>query len=217
VTRVLVFAISSVVRAGLETLISSHTSLTLAGSSSNLTRSTVVSLIDELQPDVTLIDVGRQDEDLVSELLTLIVKSPTPSLILLMNDPHDSRALAALRNGARAVLMREATAEEIIATIEAVATGLVVLHSTTAESLLAGALVSSPAPDAGSQYEALTPREIEVLGMLAEGLGNRAIAGRLMISEHTVKFHVASILSKLNASSRTEAVILGIRQGLLLI
>jgi DNA-binding CsgD family transcriptional regulator len=65
--------------------------------------------------------------------------------------------------------------------------------------------------------QALTPREIEVLGMLAEGLGNKAIAWRLDISEHTVKFHVGSILAKLNASSRTEAVTLGIRQGLILL
>ena len=65
--------------------------------------------------------------------------------------------------------------------------------------------------------QALTPREIEVLGMLAEGLGNKEIAWRLQISEHTVKFHVASILSKLDASSRTEAVTVGFRQGLIML
>jgi DNA-binding NarL/FixJ family response regulator len=63
----------------------------------------------------------------------------------------------------------------------------------------------------------LTPREIEVLGMIAEGLGNKIIAARLGISEHTVKFHIASIFVKLNARSRTEAVTIGVRQGLLMI
>jgi DNA-binding CsgD family transcriptional regulator len=63
----------------------------------------------------------------------------------------------------------------------------------------------------------LTPREIEVLGMLAEGLGNKTIARRLGISEHTVKFHVGSILAKLDASSRTEAVTLGARRGLIML
>jgi DNA-binding CsgD family transcriptional regulator len=65
--------------------------------------------------------------------------------------------------------------------------------------------------------QALTPREIEVLAMLADGVGNKTIAWRLGISEHTVKFHVGSILAKLNASSRTEAVTLGIRQGLIML
>lgn len=68
-----------------------------------------------------------------------------------------------------------------------------------------------------SQGETLTPREIEVLVMLAEGTGNKVIARHLGISEHTVKFHVGSILAKLNASSRTEAVTLGVRQGLILL
>jgi len=66
-------------------------------------------------------------------------------------------------------------------------------------------------------FPPLTTREIEVLGMLAEGVGNKAIARHLDISEHTVKFHISSIFSKLNASSRTEAVILGARQGLILL
>jgi DNA-binding CsgD family transcriptional regulator len=70
-----------------------------------------------------------------------------------------------------------------------------------------------PAPPA----QPLTPREIEVLGMLAEGLGNKTIARRLGISEHTVKFHVGSILARLDASSRTEAVTLGARRGLIMI
>ena len=71
--------------------------------------------------------------------------------------------------------------------------------------------------DTATPVQALTPREIEVLGMLAEGLGNKAIAKRLIISEHTVKFHVSSIFTKLNASSRTEAVTLGARQGLIML
>ena len=65
--------------------------------------------------------------------------------------------------------------------------------------------------------EALSPREIEVLGMMAEGIGNKEIAARLAISEHTVKFHVASIMGKLHAGTRTEAVMLGVRMGLILV
>jgi DNA-binding NarL/FixJ family response regulator len=65
--------------------------------------------------------------------------------------------------------------------------------------------------------EALTPRELEVFAMLAEGVGNKTIAWKLGISEHTVKFHVASIMSKLHATSRTEAVAIGIRRGLIML
>src|SRR2546426_967335 len=111
---------------------------------------------------------------------------------------------------------RRAGREEIIAAIEAVATGLIVIHPDTVGELQ---LVPSASKRAGAVIarQPLTPREIEVLGMIAEGLGNKIIAGRLGISEHTVKFHIASIFVKLNAGSRTEAVTIGVRQGLILI
>jgi DNA-binding NarL/FixJ family response regulator len=118
--------------------------------------------------------------------------------------------------GVQAILPRSATAEEIVPTVVAAAAGLVVLHPDIFDSLLP-VLPSTARTLPTSPLQALTPREIEVLGMLAEGLGNKAIAGRLSISEHTVKFHVSSIFTKLNASSRTEAVTLGARQGLIML
>jgi DNA-binding NarL/FixJ family response regulator len=100
----------------------------------------------------------------------------------------------------------------LIAAIEAAAAGLTVLHPGDLHALL-------PAPRAISadSGEALTPRELEVFAMLAEGAGNKQIAWKLGISEHTVKFHVASIMSKLQATSRTEAVSIGIRKGLIML
>jgi len=114
------------------------------------------------------------------------------------------------------VLPRQAAPEEIVGAVEAAAAGLIALHPAAAESIwsLLPAPVRTTVAPAG---QALTPREIEVLGMMAEGLGNKTIARRLGISEHTVKFHVGSILTKLNASSRTEAVTLGARQGLIML
>jgi DNA-binding CsgD family transcriptional regulator len=96
------------------------------------------------------------------------------------------------------------------------AAGLMALRRDTIESLLP---VTPSAPHAlpDASQQALTPREIEVLNMLAEGLANKTIAWRLGISEHTVKFHLSSIFTKLNASSRTEAVTLAIRQGLIMV
>jgi DNA-binding NarL/FixJ family response regulator len=108
------------------------------------------------------------------------------------------------------VLPRQSTASHIVAAIDAVLAGLVVLQPGDLDGLLVN-------PRPARMVEPLTPREIEVLGMLAEGQSNKAIAHHLGISEHTVKFHVTSIMTKLNAGSRTEAVTLGIRQGLIMI
>jgi len=117
------------------------------------------------------------------------------------------------------VLPRNSSAAEISAAIEAVAAGLFVFHPSDVDAVPAARPrepESAGAPGAGL-VEALTPREVEVLRLLAEGLGNKEIAARLNISEHTAKVHVASIMGKLGATSRTEAVTLGIRHGLVMI
>jgi DNA-binding NarL/FixJ family response regulator len=93
---------------------------------------------------------------------------------------------------------------------------MVLLDPEIAKDLLAGNRQSGADPTLET-VEELTPREIEVLRMMAEGLGNKEIAARLGISDHTVKFHISSILAKTGASTRTEAVTLGIRMGLILI
>lgn len=129
--------------------------------------------------------------------------------IVLADDP--SWIAEALRAGIRAVLPRELTSAELVAAVEAAASGLVAIHPHHLDALL-------PPPSAPARLpEALSKREIEVLGMMAEGLGNKEIAARLNISEHTVKFHVASIMGKLGAGTRTEAVISGVRMGLILV
>ena len=104
---------------------------------------------------------------------------------------------------------------QLAAALQAAASGLVVLHPAHFDSAVPAASVAPRFLD--ELAEPLTPRESEVLQMLASGLGNKEIAAKLAISEHTVKFHVASILGKLGAASRTEAVSLGIRRGLVLL
>lgn len=104
-----------------------------------------------------------------------------------------------------AVLPEDASAEEIAGALHAAAAGLVVMRRADAPRA------------AAARDTSLTPREIEVLRMLADGLPNKIIAYRLGISEHTVKFHVTSILGRLNAASRAEAVAIGIRRGLILL
>lgn len=209
-TRVLVAAASVITRAGLQALITTNPALTVVGSSSVATAQQV----EALRPDVVLLELDGS-EPLPETLLTLDAGLYDFAVLILIDDPQGDRATEALRSGIQGILPLEATADEIIAAVEAVAAGLVVLHPDLVDSLL-------PVPSAtrvlpADPNQALTPREVEVLGMLAEGLGNKTIARHLGISEHTVKFHVSSIFTKLNASSRTEAVTLGARQGLIML
>jgi two-component system, NarL family, response regulator YdfI len=120
-----------------------------------------------------------------------------------------------LHAGIRAALPGDISPDQLVAALHAASSGLLVLHPSHAnEALPAG---SAPTRALDELAETLTRRELEVLQMLASGLSNKEIAARLSISEHTVKFHVAAILGKLGASSRTEAVSLAIRRGLVLL
>jgi DNA-binding NarL/FixJ family response regulator len=216
VIRVAIAAADNIVRAGLESIVRASPSLAVVGSSSNL--DTLAALIEDRSLDVVLIELGlHNDEPLSEKLLALGAASPpAPAIVVLADDIHSDQTTEALRLGVRALLPRSATAEEIVPAVVAAATGLVVLHPDVFDLLLP-VLPSTARTLPTFPVQALTPREIEVLGMLAEGLGNKAIARRLGISEHTVKFHVSSIFTKLNASSRTEAVTLGARQGLIML
>ena len=156
-----------------------------------------VSLATELNPDLI---VAEADFEEFSELASASIP-----VLLLTADPPSVSMNDALRAGLRGILPRDSSASEIDAAIRAVAAGLNVFHPQATE-----ALRGAPA-DSG---EPLSRREIEVLRLMGEGLSNKIIAWRLSISEHTVKFHVNSILSKLNAGSRTEAVMIGLRRGL---
>jgi len=170
--------------------------------------------IDTVQPDVLLVDLGAARVGAwLRELGTLRLP---PGVVMLTDDPRPALGVELLRRGGRAVLPRHASSEEIVAAIEAVAAGLVVLHPEAITSLRSASL-ARPGAVAAVADQRLTAREIEILGLIAEGLGNKAIAARLRISDHTVKFHIASIFAKLSAGSRTEAVTIGVRQGLIMI
>ena len=200
-TRVLVMASSAVVRAGLVSLLNGVSSIEVVGNVAGWSE------YSGEDPDVILVEANAEAEDVTRELTR--VESPY-SVILLADEPGLAETADALRSGVRAVLPRQSGPAQILAAVEAVSAGLVVLHPGDIDALLV-----APRPERIA--EPLTPREVEVLGMLAEGQSNKSIAHRLTISEHTVKFHVTSIMSKLGAGSRTEAVTLGIRQGLIMI
>ena len=145
---------------------------------------------------------------------------PLPVLLLFSGDAPDLPDLAELSTRPWGMLPLEASAEELSAAINALHEGLFVSPPALLQRL-ASSQALDVQPLAGRPEESpggeLTERESEVLGLLAQGLANKQIAARLGISEHTVKFHVSSIYSKLGASSRTEAVRLGVRQGLIIL
>jgi DNA-binding NarL/FixJ family response regulator len=140
----------------------------------------------------------------------------TPAHVIVLADSARDEINDLLRAGAFAVLPRDAETSVVLAAARAAAAGLVAVLRDAAPALASasGARAWSADEDASPH---LSPREREVLRLLAGGTGNKGIALRLGISEHTVKFHVASILAKLHAGSRTEAVTEGIRRGLVML
>jgi len=204
--RVLVVADSAVTRAGLESVITQGPTLSVAGSVST---GNLIAHVRETQPDVVLLAWRRGLEESLDSWL-----ESGPAFVLLTEDADQPPTRVGFRSGLRAILPLQASAREIAVAIEAAAEGLIVLHPDAVHSRQATGPAARPAeaPDAP-----LTPREIEVLRLLAEGLANKNIAWKLNISEHTVKFHIASIFTKLNVSSRAEAVAIGIRQGVILL
>jgi NarL family two-component system response regulator YdfI len=209
VIRVLLAAASAVRRAGLETLVKKTPSLKLVANLHGLL--VIVQYVEQLQPDVVLLDFEDQDTSLGS-LPRIPISFP---VVALIDEPSADWTAHALRSGVRAILPRDSGMDEILSAIQAAHAGLVLLDPEVTENL--AARIPAPAAQPSSALDDLTPREIEVLRMLAEGVGNREMAARLGISDHTVKFHISSILDKLGAGTRTEAVTMGIRMGIILL
>ena len=136
-------------------------------------------------------------------------------MVLLADNPAPRWARNAISAGVNAILSRDVTKEDLYLALEAAESNLVLLHPTAALGIFPSDFKSAQNLD--GQIEQLTEREREVLRLISNGLGNREIAHKLKISGHTAKFHVSSILSKLGAASRAEAVSHGIRRGLIAI
>src|SRR6185312_6073684 len=135
-----------------------------------------------------------------------------PAVVALIDNPERSWVESAIRAGVNAIISREAVRDELRLALEAADAGFVLLHPSSARTL---AQMEFPQWDETEEVEHLTAREQQVLRLIGEGLGTKEIAARLGISDNTVKFHTSSILGKLGAGSRTEAVRQGIRRGLI--
>ena len=179
-------------RRGLETLMRAHSGFQVTA---------VVELLD---------DVPAQSSDVVVALGNGLDQVAGRSPVVLISPSVDAEQLRmAWRAGFRAVLPHDCSSEQLVAAIEAAAAGLIAFRAQDVEEFPIEVRNTGPVT--------LSAREIEVLRLVADGLGNKEISFRLGISEHTVKFHVNSILTRMNAATRAEAVAIGIRQGLILL
>lgn len=232
ITKIFIVAASAVARAGLETVLQYEANVVVMGSAAEMPLpAPPVFSGSPAAFDVLLINVERQkDFDALTGFLSEDVKDAATAIspffvvaLLALDFQNNRQTVQLLRGGARGILPTDATREEIAAAIAAAANNLIVVPPEMLEAFFSpGGSENYPLNDDDDfqtveAVESLTSREREVLEMLAEGASNKSIAERMNISEHTVKFHVASVFGKLGASTRTEAVTVALRRGLILL
>lgn len=205
--RILVADDHPVVRDGLVAMLSTQADFQVVAEASS--GQETVEKAAALQPDVLLLDLEMPDMDGVEALKSLHARYPSMRALVFTAFDTDERILGALRAGAQGYLLKGAPRDELFHAVRVVSGGGSLLQPVVASKLLqhmsAGSL---NAPD-------LTRREMEVLALLGQGKSNREIAEELVVSERTAKYHVSSILSKLGANNRTEAVSIAVQQGLI--
>jgi two-component system nitrate/nitrite response regulator NarL len=213
--RVLITADDPLARAGLATLLASQPDCVVVG---QVTPGDLAGMLDIYRPDVILWDSGWEAAPGAMSALRSALdrlaeygESAPPVAVLL---PDDGIVAAVWSAGVRGMLPREIGVEQLVAALHSVAHQLAVIDPAFASAVIPDRF--TPADGSGLQ-EDITPREKEVLQLLAEGLPNKAIALRLGISEHTVKFHINALMGKLGAQSRTDAVVRATRRGLLIL
>ena len=204
--RLLVADDHPMLREGLVTVLGTEPDFEVVGEAND--GEEVVRLVERLEPDVILLDLEMPDVDGVEALQRLQEANTPARAVVFTAYDTDERILGALRAGARGYLLKGASRAEIFSAIRTVHAGGSLLGPAVTSRLL-GRIGEDP-----EKTNPLTPRELEVLSLLARGLSNREISGRLFVTERTVKFHVSSILSKLEADNRTEAVSVAATRGL---
>lgn len=207
--QTVVIAANPTIRAGLEAMLNQNKEIEVSINTIS------VSQLGEIPPGTDIVLLVPEPGSL-SELESLLGRLEIPPALLILNqDAIDLQDFSELALRAWGILPLDASPEELNAAVLALHEGLLVASPELIQPLL-GVEISTDAQES-FLVEELTPRELEVLQLIAEGLANKQIALELEISEHTVKFHVSSVYSKLGAGSRTEAVRLGARLGLIVL
>ena len=208
VIRILVADDHPVVRDGLAAVLSTQADFEVVSEAGN--GQEVVDQVMALKPDVVLLDLEMPQMDGVETLKALRQASTAVKAIVFTAFDTDERILSAVQAGAQGYLLKGAPREELFKAIRVVHAGGSLLQPVVASKLLRQVSEAESKP----KVDVLTPRELEVLELLAQGLQNKEIAAELVISERTAKFHVSSIMGKLGANNRTEAVSVAAQRGL---
>ena len=195
------------VRAGFRSLLEGESDFEVVGEAAN--GEEAVAMVSELVPDVTLMDIRMPVLDGIAATRRIVESGVETKVLVLTTFDLDEYVFEALRAGASGFLLKDAPAEELAAAIRVVAAGESLLAPGVTRRVI-DAFVRRPAPPSTSResrLDLLTPREVEVLGLLARGLSNLDIAGKLFVSEGTTKTHVSNVLTKLGLRDRVQAVI----------
>ena len=199
-------------RVGLRMVVDSQPDLTVVGEAADGT--SAVARAVELRPDVILMDVRMPNLDGVAATERICAELPGTRVLIVTTFDLDEYAYAALRAGASGFLVKDAPAAEILVAIRGVLRGDAMVSPSVTSRLLDRYVLGTAAPDTDDRLRVLTEREREVLGLIARGLSNTEIAGRLFLGETTVKTHVGRILAKLNLRDRVHAVVVAYETGL---
>ena len=175
-----------------------------------------VELARRSQPDVVLLDLVMPEMDGIEAAPKILDESPHSRIIILTSFGEEDKVFPAIRAGAQGYLLKDIPPNELVQAVRAAYFGQVQLHPEVARKLMSAVAAKEEPPDsrAPTSLGELTERELEVLRLIAEGLNNREIAEKLVISDKTVKSHVSNILSKLHLEDRTQAAIYALRHGL---
>lgn len=212
--RVLLVDDQKLIRQGIQTLLELEPDLQVVGTAEN--GRDAIAAVERLQPDVVLMDVRMPEMDGVAATRVLSERFPQVGVIILTTFDDDEYVFEGLKAGARGYLLKDVSSDDIAAAVRTVAAGGALIQPSIARKvvaefsrLAAGPVSSSPASASPVDplVQPLTERELDVLRALANGLSNREIADKLVITEGTVKNHVSNLLAKLDVRDRTQAVL----------
>jgi len=207
--RVLVADDHAIVREGLRALIETEPGMTLVGEASDGIEA--IRLARALKPDVILLDLVMPHKDGLAAIAEIKRDQPKARILVLTSFAEDDKVFPAIKAGALGYLLKDTTPQGLLQAIRDVYQGESSLHPTIARKLISELHRPSSPPPAG---EELTEREVQVLGLVAQGLSNQEIADHLVISERTVRKHVSNVLGKLHLANRTQATLYAIRTGI---
>ncbi|MEX2224919.1 MAG: response regulator transcription factor [Dehalococcoidia bacterium] len=210
--RVLLADDHTLFRRGIATMLSQMPGIEVIGEAAN--GSDVVTLANELVPDVILMDIKMPEQSGIEATRAILKENPHIGIILVTMFDDPESVFDGMRAGTRGYVLKEAEPEELRRAVEAAHRGEVMLCPVIARRVLDHFAGESQQALRPLPYEQLSQRELQVLQLAADGLTNRDIAQRLVISEKTAKNHIANIFSKLNVNDRTQAVIQALRMGL---